>query len=465
MPLSRSKVEALVRDSLWPQWVKEKERLDRIDKWYRWEHEDPRLPRGATAELKALLELSKTPWLGLVVSTVAQTLFVDGYRSPDARDNAQVWRTWNANDFDQRQTAIHRAALAYGHSYVVVTPGQDGDGPRSVMRGVSPRKGLAVYGEPESDDWPIYFMQVAPQGALGWKIKVYDEDVLYIADVDTAGKVTYNEYREHGAGVCPAVRYTNDLDLDGRTPGEVEPLIPLAAKIDKTAYDRLLTQHYNSWKVRTVSGLSEFADNEEEANRKKLKLRQDDFLVAEDADTKFGTLDETSLAGFIEAYRADVGDLAALGQVPVTALNTSTIANLSADAIAELRAGLTQKSFERQTSFGKSHAQALRLAAALEGDADSAADVMARTTWQDMQTRSLSQAADAMGKWVTMLGIPAEAAWGRLPGVTASDVAEWKNMASRGAAAARLQQVAEAAAAARQNPRVADMVTRRADAG
>lgn len=465
MPLSRTSVEDLVSKRLWPEWLKEKERLDKIDKWYRWQHEDSRLPRGATTELKALLELSKTPWLGLVVTTIAQTLFVDGYRSPDTSQNAGVWRTWNANDFDQRQTAVHRAALAYGHSYVVVTPGVDSGGPRSVMRGASPRKMLAVYAEPESDDWPMYALHATPQGHLGWKVRLYDEQFVYILDVDTTGKPTYLEYREHGAGVCPVIRYTNDLDLDGRTPGEVEPLIPLAARIDKTAYDRMLTQHYNSWKVRTIAGLAEFADNEEEANRKKLRLRQDDLLVAEDADTKFGTLDETPLDGFISAYWADVDTLAGIGQVPATALNTSTIANLSADAIAELRAGLTQKSFERQTSFGKSHAQALRLAAALEGDSQSAADVMARTTWQDMGTRSLSQAADALGKFSQMLGVPPEALWQRIPGVTKSDVDEWQSIASRSAAATRLQQVADAAAAARQDPRVAAIVNRRANTG
>jgi hypothetical protein len=453
MPLSRSAVEELVADRLWPLWLKEKERLDRIDKWYRWEHEDPKLPRGATNELKALLELSKTPWLGLVVTTIAQTLFVDGYRSPEASDNAGVWRTWNANDFDQRQAAVHRAALAYGHSYVLVSPGRDADGARSVMRGVSPRKGLAVYQEPESDDWPMFFMRVQPQGQQGWAVRVWDEEFVYFVAVDSAGQPTYIEYREHGAGLCPAVRYTNDLDLDGRTPGEVEPLIPLAASIDKTKYDRMLVQHYNSWKVRTIAGLAEFADDEQEANRKKLKLRQDDILVAEDSDTKFGTLDETPLDGFVSAYRSDVDDLAALGQVPVTALNTGTIANLSADAIAELRAGLTQKAFERQTSFGKSHAQALRLAAALEGDHASADDIMARVTWQDMQVRSMAQAADALGKYAQMLGVPPQALWQRIPGVTKSDVDEWKAEARRDAGRGILQSLRDQAAGLNDTPR------------
>ncbi|AJR18111.1 phage portal protein [Pimelobacter simplex] len=463
MPLSQNDVRELVRDSLWEQWADEKKKLDKIDKWYRWQHEDPRLPRGATQELKTLIELSKTPWLGLVVSTIAQTLYVDGYRSPEQAQNSGAWRTWNANDFDQRQTAVHRAALAYGYSYVLVTPGQDANGARSVMRGVSPRKMLAVYAEPESDDWPMFAMQVTPQRA-GWMVRLYEEGVVHFLSVDGAGTPTYLEWREHGSDVCPVVRYTNDLDLDGRAPGEVEPLIPLAGRVDKTAYDRMLTQHFNSWKVRTVAGLAEFADNDEEANRKKLKLRQDDVLVAEDHDTKFGTLDETPLDGFISAYWADVDTLAGIAQVPATALNGGKVANLSADAIAELRAGLTQKAFERQVSFGKSHAQALRLAAALEGDTAAASDVMARVTWQDMQVRSMTQAADALGKYATMLGVPPEALWSRIPGVTKSDVDEWQSIAQRSAARERLTAVAEAAAQARRNPQVADLMRRRGNA-
>lgn len=435
--LNPSQVRELVAGVLWPAFAKEKERLDRIDLWYRWNHEDPKLPRGATAELKYLIQLSKTPWLNLVVTSVAQTLYVDGFRSPEVPDNSEVWKTWLANDFDSRQVAVHRSALAYGLAFATVMPGQDNSGPRAVLRGVSPRNMVAVYADPAEDDWPMYAMRVIAQGGH-WMLRIIDEEAVYFASLDatsasagpTATSVEFIEWREHNAGVCPVVRYANQLDLEGRTPGEVEPLIPLAARIDKTDYDRMLTQHFNSWKVRTVSGLAEFADNEEEANRKKLKLRQDDFLVAEDADTKFGTLDETPLDGFINAKNSDVETLAAIAQVPATSL-TGKVANLSAEAIAELRAGLSQKCYERQVSFGKSHRQALRLAAQLEGRADVAADLTAQVTWQDMQVRSMSQAADALGKYAQMLQVPIEALWQKIPGVTKSDVDEWKRETRR----------------------------------
>lgn len=435
MALSRSDVINLVADELFPLWRKERERLDRIDKWYRRDQEKIEIPKRATREMRALAELSKTPWLGLVVTTVAQSMYVDGYHSESTRLLDDVgeqpvgpWRTWKANQFDARQIAVHRAALAYGYSYVSVLPGQDSLGKRSVMRGLSPRKAQAVYADPSEDEWPMYAIRVEPQPKGVYAIRVYDEqDVHYLGMDHSTATPDYISYDTHGAGVCPIVRFANQLDLDGRTDGEVEPFIPMAGRINKTAFDRMLTQHYNSWKVRTVSGLSR-PDDDEQANRKKMELRQDDMLVAEDPDTRFGSLDETSLTGFIDAWRSDIEALAAMTQTPTHAL-TGQVVNVSAEAVAAFRAGLTQKVTERQKAFGPSHVQALQLAAELEGNTDDATDLTARMSWQDMEIRSLSQAVDAYAKAVESLQVPPQALWGRIPGIEQSDVEEWRDMA------------------------------------
>ncbi|MEU5259013.1 phage portal protein [Amycolatopsis sp. NPDC021455] len=431
--MQRQAVVELVRDSLYPKWQTEKDRLDRIDAWYRWKAEDIKLPRRATPELKRLAEMSKVPWLGLVVSSASQCMYVDGYRSPldgEALDTemSPPWRTWHANGMGQRQIPVHRAALAYGYSFVKVLPGTDHEGKRSVLRGVSPRRAFAVYADPAEDDWPMYAIQVekAPKG--GALVKFYDETDVHYVSIDGVGaKPEWISVETHDAGVCPWVRYANMLDLDGRCDGEVEPLISAASRINKTAFDRLITQHFSSWKIRTVAGMAQ-PDDEEAANRKKLELRQEDLLVAEDPDTKFGVLDETPLNGFIDSWRADIEALAAVSQTPTHAL-TGQLVNLSAEALAAARASLTQKVTERQKSFGRSHVQALRLAAQLEGHQDYADDVFGRVTWQDMEIRSIAQAVDALGKAAQMLNIPPKALWGRIPGVEKSDVDEWEQMA------------------------------------
>lgn len=431
--LGRQAALELVRDRLFPLWQKEKDRLDHIDCWYRWKQDEIKLPKRATPELRALADMSKVPWLGLVVSSVSQCMYVDGYRSPlDADragdDLAGPWKTWHANGLDQRQIAIHRAALAYGYAFVKVMPGQDHQGKRSVLRGVSPRRMFAVYADPAEDDWPMYAIQVDSAPGGGYLVRLIDDEHIHYLGMDNSGATPkYISAETHGAGVCPIVRYANMLDLDGRADGEVEPFIPAAARINKTAFDRLVTQHFSSWKVRTVSGMAA-PDDEESANRKKLEMRQEDLLVAEDPDTKFGTLDETPLTGFIESWRSDIEALAAVSQTPTHTL-TGQLVNLSAEALAAARAGLTQKVTERQKSFGKSHVQALRLGAQLEGNDADAQDILGRVTWQDMEIRSIAQAVDALGKAATMLQVPVKALWQRIPGVEKSDVDEWEEMA------------------------------------
>jgi hypothetical protein len=480
--LDAKSLESLVRDKMLTEWRRERTRLDLIDRWYRWDPVETRLPAGATRELKALRELSRVPWLGLVVTSTAQCMYVDGYRSsldpvkakyspdelgsldPDApppgpskpEPPVGPWKVWLQNGWDQRQIAVHRAMLAYGYSYATALPGKDFLGkPMPVIRGISPRKMYAVYEDKAADDWPEYAMQVLEHKDSGCKLLVFDEEIIYRIEIDFRPGMGANGFRlinaePHDSAVCPVVRYTNELDLDGRTPGEIEPHIPLAARINKTSYDRMLVQHFNSWKIRWVTGMAE-PDTQESANRKKLQLRQDDVLVAEDPDTKFGSLPETPLQGFIQAHTADVESLAAVTQTPAHEL-TGSMVNLSAEALAAARASLTQKVYERQKYAGGGHVQLLRLAAGLQGDEKHAQDFTGRVTWQDTSIRSLAQAVDALGKAAQMLQVPVEALWGRIPGVERQEVEEWIELSKAQDPIERLQYEIARQAAGGQPP-------------
>lgn len=60
-----------------PAWNAELPRLDRIDRWWRWNPKPIRLKK-ATAEHRMLRDMGHTPWLRLVVTTLAQTLYLEG---------------------------------------------------------------------------------------------------------------------------------------------------------------------------------------------------------------------------------------------------------------------------------------------------------------------------------------------------------------------------------------------------
>lgn len=425
MVMSDADVVDMVAATMLPKWNAERTRLNRLDNWLRWNHDDPHKPRAATNEYRQLIAKAQTPWLGLVVTSVAQALYVEGYRRSSDEDNSQAWSIWQANGLDARQIAVHRAALGYGASYVTVLPGKTltGDAMPAV-RGVSPRQMMAFYADAADDDWPTMALRIDTAGT-DRRIRVYDgTSVYHLTQKGTTGKPTFVRVEEHGVGVCPVIRFANLLDLEGRTDGEVEPFIPVAARIDQTTFDRLVVQRFASWVVRTVAGMSmdeTIAATGETPQQAKLRLSADSLLVATDPATKFGSLPASPLDGFISAHESDVRALAAVTQTPAHEL-LGSLANLSAEALAAARASLTAKIDERRHSFGESWEQVLRLAAFVSGDTEGANDFEAQVRWKDTEIRSLSQAADALGKLATMLGVPAELLWEKIPGWTDQDI-------------------------------------------
>src|SRR5690606_18859194 len=239
---------------LLPAFFEERRKLDVIDSWMRWDHDKPVSAHQATREHQELAKRAQTPLGHLIVTAVAQEMYVKGYRRSAAEDGEEPsqedntpWRIWQANGMAARQIALHRAALGYGEAYTVVLPGSTTLGERiPVIRPVSPRRGMAFWLDPAEDDWPAYFLRCDPakiDGGMGWVIRLYDDEVVwrYQAGAEGSG-LKYVTYEEHGIGVTPVVRYANQMDLEGRTPGEIEPFIPIMARIDQTTFDRLLIQ-------------------------------------------------------------------------------------------------------------------------------------------------------------------------------------------------------------------------------
>lgn len=450
-----SEIIELVAKRLLPQWQIERTKLDRIDLWLRWNHESPHQPRTSqTQEYRELQARSITPWLSLVVTSVAQALYVNGYRAADSGpdDPAPLgWRMFQANGMDGRQSAIYRAALGYGYAYGKSLPGTDPLTREKMpaMRGVSPRRMLAFYQDPAEDDTPQMAIQVDLRPGRMLRIRVYDDQWIYhLSGSLDSDKLEYVTAERHSVGVCPIVRFSNMLDLEGRCDGEVEPYISTAGRIDQTTFDRLVVQRFSSWIVRTIAGmnLTDTADaTGETPQASKLRLKVEDILVAEDNDTKFGSLPASDLHGFIEAHEADVKALAAVTQTPAHEL-LGTMANLSAEALAAARASLTAKVTERQHSFGESWEQWLRLGSAIAGDTAGAADFSSQVRWEETEIRSLAQAADALGKLAQMLNVPDEILWEKIPGFTQQDVERARKLVKEGGGVtALLEEIARGA--------------------
>lgn len=419
-----------LNSELFPAFDQERQRIRKLESWGNGRQPEVR-PLKRNTERAILQRLARSPWIPLMVSTFAQQMVVDGYRREGDRENREAWETWLFNDMPSQQLSINRATMVAGYSYLRVTDGirtdsglvvpddEPGGERMAVMRGVSPARCFALYADPFGDEYPEYVLEKRFDGT--WRFWFNGEGYHVLSWDGSKFKIT--ETREHDYGVNPFVRYVNHIDLEGRTWGEVEPVIDLAARLDKTAFDRLLVQHFNSFKVRWATGLEQ-PDTEEEVAQDKIRIANEDILIASDVQAKFGTLDETSMTGFIDAYKNDLETFIAVTQLPPNL--ASMVVNVAADALDGARRQTYQKLFEKQTLMGSRHAQALRLAAHIEGREEDANDFSARVHWQDVEVRSLTQFADAWGKIVDQLGVPKWAAWSKIPGVDQSEVQEWQ---------------------------------------
>lgn len=420
--------------------------IGRVSRYLSGDHDLPYMPQGANTEFRTLAKRSITNWLPLISDTFAKALFVDGYRPAKAVENAAPWGYWQANGMDARQTILHRGALEYGVSYNLILKGSGGV---PYMRPLRPTRSLAWY-EDDDDEFPyaaLYFAGRAQGG--GDLFKLYDKDAVYtVRRADNVWSFAGSD--EHGLGVTPWVRYRDRLD--GEATGIIAPLITLQDRVNESVFALMIALQYASFRQRWATGLaipvdeSEFLADGTTPNPnfgKPLEVFQaavNRLWITDNPEAKFGDFAQTDTTGHLNTYKSTVQSLAAIAQTPPHVL-LGDLVNLSADALAAAENSTQRKTSEYETLMGESHEQSFRLAAKAAGDAKAAADTAAQVRWRDTEARSLAQTVDALGKMVQMLGVPAEAAWERIPGVTETDVEAWRGMRASGDA---LQNLADA---------------------
>lgn len=418
---------------------REQPRLQKISAYMRGEASSVYVPKGAKQEYRWLIKRAKVNVLPLVVTVVAQALYVDGYRPAQSDENARAWEFWQANRMDARQHGLHRAALKYGVAYAVVMPGK----PVPVITPKSPRRLTAYYADPTADEWPLFAVEETIRNDIKGQVRsvlLYDDTHRYSLEglAENGGKLRMVEARRHGLGVCPVVRYLNGDDLDGEdcVRGEVEPLIEMQDQLNSTTFNLLMAQQYAAFRQRWVTGMAPPVD-ENGSPLEPFNAAVNRLWVAEDSDTKFGEFGQTDLGGYLSSAEATVRHIATVSQTPPHHL-LGQMANLSAEALAAAESGLQRKISERRSTFGESHEQVLRLASRAAGDQKGWEDISAQVVWRDTEARALASTVDALGKLTQMLGVPAQELWERIPGVTQTDVLRWKETAKEADAMEKL---------------------------
>ncbi|MFW6079064.1 MAG: phage portal protein, partial [Gemmatimonadota bacterium] len=421
--MPRSNAEAVeLGHELLKQREQESRRLDLIHDYLRDDPDDRKnpvlggLPKDAPQDVLRLARISRVNLLKFIVNARVQAMFVDGFQTPTSADNVAQWTAWQRNRMDARQIGVHRAALAYGASYVLVLPGDTAP----VMRGYSPRKLTVGYGD--DDDWPAAALEKRRgkgrwrliDNEATWELVQRDGDRL---EVLTEPPMKVHEAQDDGEPVCPVVRYRDTDDLDDPVVGIVEPFIPLQDQINVTTFGLMVAQHYGAFRQRYIIGW--LAETEKAA----LKMGASRVQTFEDPDVKVGEFAQTDLRGYIESREANLRHLATVSQTAVHEL-LGQFVNLSAAALEAARASHHAAVGENRIVMGEAHEQALNLAGSML-DRPVTPEPEATVAWRDTRVRSLSEAATAFGQLVRELGVPPRELWHRIPGIAQHEVERW----------------------------------------
>lgn len=402
----------------------------------------------ATPEYDDLVKRGPTPWARLLVTSLAQTAYVDGIRLPGKEDNMKVWDTWKRNGFSAKQISQTRASIAHGMAYGTIEDGVDPLTGETVCRmGAYSAKRMTAYYTDPLDDWPAFAIWAQPnppddRGNKSWRVRFFDETAIHEVTCKNDGELKdeweYVSHDPHKFKVPPVVRLVGDADLEGHCSGVIEPVIPLLQRIDQDTFDRLIVQRFGAWKIRYIAGMAKPQSAQEE-----LAMKISDFVASADYRTKFGTLDPTEIRGFLEAGDHDLRELSAIAQVPPHHL-LGLSDNLQAEALAAAEAGLQRKSLDFKTVNGEAYERLFRLIAIWHGDKAEATAYDAEVTWRDTESRSLEQAAQALGNLATQLQYPVELLWEKVPGFTDVDVTRAKEAFADNQADMLIQAVMEA---------------------
>lgn len=450
------------------------ERLLRIDDYRHGRQDDPYIPDNADTEYKLLAKRCKSNWMPLVVSAPSQALYVDGFRRGSKVRNAadgtealtsleEEWTHWQASRLDSRQHAVHDGALAFGHSFTLTERKPDG---QVITTGLSAMNTAAVYEDPANDLTPAAALTV-----LSWPTEKQDRGkarmwvgpdefaVTFLSMSDSASIAIQFVQTIDELDECPVTRFAAQVDLEGRTLGVVEPMIPLQDRINQTVFDLLVAQTYGSFQVRTVTGMAppmkmkavldvdgnatgEWVYETDSQGRpipEPIRVNASRFMFAESTDARFGSLPPTPLDGYIKSIDMSIRHLAAVSQTPPHYL-LGQIANLSAEALQAAEQSLARKVEAFRKSFGESWERVFQIANRLEGNIEAADDVHGEVVWRDVEARSLVSTADALLK-LQELGIPNEGLWRRVPGVTQRELDSWTELAAKRPEAALAERV------------------------
>lgn len=389
-------------------------RYDLLDRYATGDHPLPEGHDRCRDAYRKFQRKARNNYTGLAVEAVAERLRLAGFRtgaSGSEVSDSDAWNIWQANWLDADSKLIHRAALTFGESYVIVGPPQPGssyptitpEDPRQVIVEYDPlhrrtaRAALKMWHD-DAENVSMAFLYL-PDVILTAVSERHDRQSTFNPNVwDWVGEPVANPI-----GIVPIVRFAGRPSLDGTSLGEFEDVIDVQDRMNNSVLDRLVIAKMQAYRQRWVKGL---VTEDEDGNKLPFPFKPGSDLVwtVEDEDVQFGEFGQADMTPIMASIRDDIKDFAALTRTPPHYL-MGEIVNASGGALKQAETGLISKVAERQVHYGESWEQVMFLAFTYLGDEARANTVDMEVIWADTESRSLAELSDAVLKQ-QQVGVP-----------------------------------------------------------
>ncbi|MEV0444004.1 phage portal protein [Streptomyces spectabilis] len=399
--------------------------LDTLTKYAEGRAPLPHVPGIDPREVAEWMKDARTNWTSLVLDSPVERLGVDGFRFGGADDRDSVaadedaHRIWRENGMKAESGLIHYGALSQRRAFVLVERGDDGrpvlthETPRQVVveREQGNRRKIAAGLKLWRDDWSGHTRATlwTPETIYGFVTKqetpTFSGRVASLRSWDAFALpgTKESELRNELLRV-PLVDFVNRRNRRPTGFAEHEDVLTIQNRITLSLINLIAAMKYGAFRQRWAAGLE--VDEDPVTGQKitpfQLDIRK--LWTTEDPEVKFGEFSATDLMPYVRAVEAAVQDLAAISRTPPHYL-IGAVVNVSGDALKAAETGLVAKVRDRQTGFGESWEDVMRLAFRVLGDEAKATAYDLETVWRDPESRTVSELADAAVKKASA-GVP-----------------------------------------------------------
>lgn len=365
-------------------------------------------------------------WPELILDSLEQRLDVQGFLlgGSDEEDES-LWNDWQRNNFDEESQVCHLEAMLYGRTAVSVW--SDPDDPREPRMALETPRQMIVDYEPGTrkvrqalkqwvDGRDVYVNHYLPDRVDKYAGTARNTSITSdpMIPQDVTSVVRLIDSLDNPLGVPPVVPFVNrrrTRRMEGRS--ELSSVLPLADAVNKLATDMMVTSEFHAEPRRWATGVQVPQTGGSTGGAERDRLQAEVKKYWDQATTgktwlagqgvNFGQFQAADLQNFTTAIRMLGGLVAAISGLPPHYVGLSSEANpASAEAIQSSEASMVKRAKRKQTGFGGSHEDVMRLTSAIRrGGAvkDLPAEYQRMvTTWADPQTRSVGAMADAVQK-------------------------------------------------------------------